>query len=155
MLGIFFFQIRSRSLIMCHHFVVGLGFLAGPVLLRPFLPEGASDEQREQACHRGALADNDGGDGGDGDNATQMANMTWPFLLVSLGHVACGLAYLVLIRMPWPMPVFSESQPQGARPESSASGPRSRRDLAAKATIVAFYFVSCGSERLFQVIWKT
>ncbi len=140
---------------MCHHFVIGLGFLIGPVLLSPFLPEGAGEaQQRKAACQQQEVSQDQEVDGGADPSAVSLEGMSWPFVLVSSGQVACGLAYLALIAVPWPMPVYGEAQPAEAAPESAAgAGKMSRRSsaLLAKVTIVVFYVVSCGSERLFQV----
>ena len=69
-----------------------------------------------------------------------------------------NLSFLLLhLMFKIPIPVFSESQPAGATPDDNSSRGKSKSSsnnpnlLLAKITIVAFYVVSCGSERLFQV----
>ncbi len=94
---------------MCHHFVVGLGFLLGPVILAPFLPggEGEGDRQREEACQQQKQEQEPSSKNSttaEHHHPATIEGMAWPFSLVFAGHVACGLAYLILVRVPWKMP---------------------------------------------------
>ncbi len=92
------FQIHSRPFVMGHHFTIAVGFLLGPLIIHPFLPDGAN---KDASCQLG------------GKNATSSVeadlnedevNLYWPFGISAVAHVICGICYLLIIKLPWKMP---------------------------------------------------
>ncbi len=81
---------------MCHHFVVSVGSFLGPVIIQPFLPEAAG-LKTTAICNVGPQEEFVGSEG----SAT---NLDVPFCLLAVGHVFCGLGYVVVMALPWSMP---------------------------------------------------
>ena len=76
--------------------------MLGPLMLSPFLPEGASEKQHDELCDDDVSAnttipESDSDIGG-------FEAMWYPFFLLFLGHLLCVLGYVALIFTPWVMP---------------------------------------------------
>ncbi len=148
--------VKSRSLVMCHHFVIGLGFLVGPMLIEPFFPDVA-EKNPERICNNNA-------DQSD-DSISNFDFLNYPYYILAVGHFICALGYILVIFTPYTMPgefyhwtlkalaiffiltVFEESQPQNKKSRKSDFNlPK----IVVLTAIVIFYTASTGSERLFQ-----
>ena len=81
---------------ICNTHITELHILPGSLLVRPFLPdvEDSSDvcDQDEALGHNNVtktVVDVD-------DNHTNIPDLAWPFLIISLIHLLCGLGYICL-----------------------------------------------------------
>jgi len=143
---------RAQPFTQSLHAFVGMGFVLGSLLVRPFLPdvEDSSDvcDQDEALGHNNVtktVVDVD-------DNHTNIPDLAWPFLIISLIHLLCGLGYICLIAGGLPMPRFYETVSQDDTKVESG-GEQHKKTKHSKLTLILsfFYFAfSCGLEGFFQ-----
>ncbi len=89
--------LKSRSLVMCHHFVIALGFLVGPMLIKPFFPAEA-EASHERVC------DNNAGNEKSDDSIADFDSLKYPYYILTVGHFICALGYILVIITPYIMP---------------------------------------------------
>ena len=92
-INVYLFQIKSRVLIMCHHFVAGLGFYLGPVMIKSYFPKDEADT--DELCL-----------GKENLNQVSKAvvNLERPFEFIFYGHILCCIGYVIVMFVPWEMP---------------------------------------------------
>ena len=86
---------------MVFHCTVGIGFLLGPLVIGPFFPDNPGQNGSERVCNftRNSESEN---------NLNRiddvMENIQWPYWIVLIGHLVCGIFYILLIHLPYEMP---------------------------------------------------
>ena len=86
---------------MLFHCTVGMGFLLGPVLIRPFFPEQSLQEREELCWHNSSNPDDL--DNFKIENFTVIDDIKWPYWIMSLGHCLCAFGYLIVMFLPYEM----------------------------------------------------
>ena len=102
---------KSRPFTNALHAMVGVGFLFGTFLVRPFLPADATAaKDRDEVCvgggGTGANSNSTNADAGvDDPDAVEedeflwgVQKIAWPFLITGLWSIVCSFGYLVLGR---------------------------------------------------------
>ena len=92
---------KSQPFVMVFHCTVGIGFLLGPLVIGPFFPDNPGQNGSERVCNftRNSESEN---------NLNRiddvMENIQWPYWIVLIGHLVCGIFYILLIHLPYEMP---------------------------------------------------
>ena len=79
--------------------MVGVGFFAGTILVRPFLPEDSKSEKGTSEVCNGEIEQNisDKWSGVENaDEAEDIHNISWPFIITGLMTIAFSFGYLLL-----------------------------------------------------------
>ena len=96
---------------MFFHCTVGMGFLLGPVMIRPFFPEESLND-RNQICQFEndtsdiiiSDADDISSNNNDFDLNVVLDSIKWPFYFTLIGHLICALGYAIVLMLPYEMP---------------------------------------------------
>jgi len=141
--------IKSRPFTNGYHASVGVGFLVGTFLVRPFLPaEATAEASRDVVCN---AEQNEAEEpqvyeleflGG-------IQKVAYPFMIAGAWAMAVSLIYLVLGLSSLKMPRYYEEVADGEKAESHAN----RQVLHWRALVFlvgVYYFISCGIERIYQ-----
>ena len=137
----------SQAFIMLFHCTVGMGFLLGPLLIRPFFPEQSLQEREELCWHNSSNSDDL--DNFKIENLTVIDDIKWPYWIMSLGHCLCAFGYLIVMFLPYEMPVFNNTS-QKKETRNPFENFIKDMNIQTYLSIITFYAASCGSERLFQ-----
>ena len=101
----------SQPFIMFFHCTVGMGFLLGPVMIRPFFPE-ESPNDRNHVCqfenhndtNDDIMTDISNNNDNDFDLNVVLDSIKWPFYFTLSGHLICALGYAIVLMLPYEMP---------------------------------------------------
>jgi len=159
---------RSPPYTQSLHAFVGMGFVLGSLIVRPFLPE---KEDNSSVCEEEHIAIAQSSTNVTNvlkvDEDVQVEDLTpivdidfpdiaWPFLIIAMVHILTAVGYLCLILGGLPMPRFYENVSQDDCKLSLGSiigTKQQQKTKHSKITLLLafFYFAfSCGLEGFFQ-----
>ena len=86
---------RSPPFTQSLHAMVGLGFMMGSLIVRPFLPE--ENKETGTVCHKSVVNESASlPSNSSRDSQEELPNLIWPFGIVSIIHLVCATAFLCL-----------------------------------------------------------
>ena len=89
---------RSPPFTQSLHAMVGLGFMMGSLVIRPFLPE--ENEETGTVCHQSILNESvtqiSNSSTEENLDIQELPNLIWPYGIVSIIHIVCSTAFLCL-----------------------------------------------------------
>ena len=85
---------RSPPFTQSLHAMVGLGFMMGSLIVRPFLPE--ENHEAGTVCHQSVNESASLQSNSSIDSQEELPNLIWPFGIVSIIHLVCAAAFLCL-----------------------------------------------------------
>jgi len=150
---------RSPPFTQSLHAFVGMGFVLGSLIVRPFLPD---TEDSSAVCDKEeALSfSNVTQDAVGVDHVVQVENLpstkipvlAWPFLIITLVHLMTAVGYCSLIAGGLPMPRFYETVSQEeTKLECGRASKQGTKHSKLTLLLAFFYFsFSCGLEGFFQ-----
>eukprot|EP00092_Neocalanus_flemingeri_P035684 GFUD01038850.1.p1 GENE.GFUD01038850.1~~GFUD01038850.1.p1 ORF type:complete len:455 (-),score=72.17 GFUD01038850.1:48-1412(-) len=152
---------RSRPYTQSLHAFVGMGFVLGSLIVRPFLPEtednsSVCNQEKAQSYSNVTLdvaSEVDDVKIEDLNPAIGVPDLAWPFLIIATVHLLTALGYLCLILGGLPMPRFYETVSQDDTGISMPWTKKEKKTKHPKITLFLafFYFAfSCGLEGFFQ-----
>ncbi|XP_023332152.1 sodium-dependent glucose transporter 1A isoform X2 [Eurytemora carolleeae] len=154
---------KSRPFTMFLHAVIGSGFLAATILVRPFLPSEES-VNKDTLCNRInttlertkdelSLINPEPNSFLFMEEDHLLPTIAWPFIISGVWCIFFSFGFLILACLPYRMPRFYEYEAGSKIDEKST---KSIRFLPAFFSIVfLFYAVSCGIERIYQPMATT
>lgn len=99
--------VRSRLMVMAHHFSVGVGFITGPILVARYFSNTAASENNKQHCSGvldSAAADSVQNKSSETAMATDEIDIVTPFSELAWAQCITTLMFLLLLALPNPMP---------------------------------------------------
>ena len=92
----------SQPFIMLFHCTVAMGFLMGPVIIRPFFPDENPSDMNE-VCHFDNITTSENID--NYNEVKEVINsIKWPFYITLFGHIFCAIGYGAVMMLPYEMP---------------------------------------------------
>ena len=138
--------VKSRWVIMARNAFVGIGFLFGPFLVHAYFPEERNRDTTD-------LCQPDKGQTShslDSFSDEELSKVLTPFQILSVLIIVSALMNSVNFFLPYEMPVYGIYEQELRDQTLAKNDMREPVDYFIALLMVAFYFGSCGSERLFQ-----
>lgn len=96
---------RSQPFVMLFHCTVGIGFMLGPILIRPFFPQQTLNQRNEMCSSQNLMLIGAHNRSSSSDSLESIIEtIKWPYWIVFYGHIVCAVGYFAVMLSPFKMP---------------------------------------------------